>query len=293
MQQACNPAPRDATSICFLDGLTPPLVTITMSESPELDSRSAEFYAKAMSALQESDIPFLLGGAYALARYTGITRHTKDLDLFVRARHLDGALKSLHDVGYETEVTYPHWLAKVYEGDASVDLIFASGNGLWTVDDTWFDRSTQEEVLGVDVRLCPPEEIVLMKAFIMERERFDGADIAHLLRECVDRLDWDHLLNQFGSHWRVLYGHLILFGYIYPSRRHLVPRRIMRAFARRLEKEGNEEFKQDVCRGTLLSRAQYLSDVENLNFHDAREWPTGSMTESEIEDWTAAIEDDE
>jgi hypothetical protein len=45
-------------------------------------------------------------------------------------------------------------------------------------------------VLGVPVRLCPPEEIIWSKAFIMERERYDGADISHLIRACQGRLDW-------------------------------------------------------------------------------------------------------
>ena len=36
--------------------------------------------------------PFLVGGAYAFARYTGIERHTKDFDVFVRPRDFDRAL---------------------------------------------------------------------------------------------------------------------------------------------------------------------------------------------------------
>ena len=34
--------------------------------------------------LNESGVPFLVGGAYALAKHAGIERHTKDLDIFVR-----------------------------------------------------------------------------------------------------------------------------------------------------------------------------------------------------------------
>lgn len=264
-----------------------------MTDYPDLDSKTMKFYADAMSALKDSNVPYLVGGAYAYACYTGITRHTKDLDLFLRARDLDAALEKMHQVGYETEVTYPHWLAKVHHDDASVDLIFASGNGLWNVDDTWYDRSEDYEVFGVDVRVCPAEEILLMKAFIMERERFDGADVAHVLRDAADRLDWDHLVRAFGPHWRVLYAHLILFGYIYPSRRNIIPQRVMRAFARGIERESQEIFEDEVCRGTLLSRAQYLDDIEHRGFQDAREWPMGSMTGREIEDWTAAINDDD
>jgi hypothetical protein len=33
-----------------------------------------------MGALRDAEIPFLVGDAYALARYTGIERHTIDPD---------------------------------------------------------------------------------------------------------------------------------------------------------------------------------------------------------------------
>ena len=53
----------------------------------------------------------------------------------------------------------------------------------------------------------------------MERERYDGADIAHLLRARADQLAWRRLLRRFGPHWRVLLGHLVLFGFVYPGER--------------------------------------------------------------------------
>jgi hypothetical protein len=58
------------------------------------------------------------------------------------------------------------------------------------------------------------EETIWSKAFVMERERYDGADIAHLLRASAERLDWHRLLERFDAHWPVLLSHLILFGFI-------------------------------------------------------------------------------
>ena len=48
----------------------------------------------------------------------------------------------------------------------------------------------------------------------------------------------------------------------------------------------------DVCYGTLLSREQYLHDVQSLKYRDGRETPAGSMTREEIEIWTRGIEAD-
>jgi hypothetical protein len=42
-----------------------------------------------LKTLQASEIPFLVGGAYAFERYTGIVRHTKDLDIFIRKNDCD------------------------------------------------------------------------------------------------------------------------------------------------------------------------------------------------------------
>ena len=64
-----------------------------------------------------------------------------------------------------------------------MDVIFNSGNGVARVDDLWFDHAPRTNVLGVIVRLSPAEEMIWSKAFIQERERFDGADVLHLLRE--------------------------------------------------------------------------------------------------------------
>jgi len=147
----------------------------------------------------------------------GVSRSTKDFDLYVRPNHVKAALRALARPGYKTELTFPHWLAKAtYEGDI-VDLIFRAGNGLCEVDDSWLNRARDDELLGVPVKHCAPEEMIWMKAYIMERERFDGADIAHILRCCVAEIDWPHLVRRFGPDWRVLLSHLVLFGYIYPG----------------------------------------------------------------------------
>ncbi len=176
-----------------------------------------EFHHRSVAALHAAEVPFLIGGAYMVEVCGGVSRSTKDFDLYVRPNHVEVALQALTHAGYKTELTFPHWLAKAtYDGDM-LDLIFRAGNGLCEVDDSWFDRARDDELLGVPVKLCAPEEMIWMKAYIMERERFDGADIAHILRCCASDIDWPHLVRRFGPDWRVLLSHLVLFGYIYPG----------------------------------------------------------------------------
>src|SRR4051794_18512040 len=184
-----------------------------------LTDETREFYRDAMTLMERGGLEFLVGGAYAFARYTGIERHTKDFDVFIRREDFDLAEQLFAKAGYKTELTFPHWIGKAFKGDDFVDLIFSAGNGVAAVDSLWFERAVAARVLDVDVRLIPAEEMLWSKGLILERERFDGADVAHVINAIGEKLDWRHLLIRYGRYWRVLYAHLILFGFIYPSER--------------------------------------------------------------------------
>jgi hypothetical protein len=285
-------------------------VTSTPSRSDRskhaLSAETAAFYRRTMAVLEREGIPFLVGGAYAFARYTGIERHTRDFDLFLLPGDFDAALAVLAGEGLAVERNFPHWLGKAYGDGSYVDLIYGSGNGLTPVDQDWFRHAEPGVVLGVPARLCPAEEMLWSKAFIMERERFDGADVAHLLQCCAERLDWQRLLARFGEHWRVLLSHLVLFGYIYPADAARVPAPVVETLLARLAREalapaplapaannGKAAGAAHLCRGTILSRAQYLFDVENQGYLDGRLPPSGKMSADEIEQWTAAIDEED
>jgi hypothetical protein len=255
-----------------------------------LDLQTERFYRRTLDVLNRSGVPYLVGGAYALAHYTGVVRHTKDLDVFVRPSDCERVLQLLAEGGYATELTFPHWLGKAYHGDDFVDVIFSSGNGLAEVDDDWFRHAAGGKAFGRAVAFCPAEEMIWSKGFLLERERFDGADIAHLLRARAGVLDWPRLLGRFGPHWRVLLSHLVLFGYTYPGERDKVPAGVLDELLGRLRGEADgTPPRERVCRGTFLSREQYLPDVQRWGYQDARLLPHGPMSEAEVAHWTAAI----
>jgi hypothetical protein len=258
-----------------------------------LEPEGRAFYCTTLRAFEEANLDVLVGGAYAFARYTRIERHTKDLDVFVRAADFERTLAALAAAGYQTEIPFPHWLGKAHCGEYFVDVIYSSGNGIARVDDAWFDNAVSDHVFDLPVRLCPVEEMMWSKAFVQERERFDGADVAHLLLARAEQIDWQRLLRRFGPNWRVLLSHLVLFGFIYPSDGHRVPGWVMQDLMGRLEDARcAPAFRQPVCRGTVLSRQQYLVDVEDRGYRDARGLPDNPMTDGEIETWTAGIADD-
>lgn len=121
--------------------------------------------------------------------------------------------------------------------------------------------------------------MILSKAYVMARDRFDGADIAHLILVYGQRMDWSRLITQFDNHWRVLFSHLILFGFIYPGARSQIPTWVIHQLGQQLERETIQpEMSERLCQGTLLAPLQYTVDIEQWNYQDARLKPRGNLT---------------
>ena len=258
-------------------------------ESFDLDTPA--FYRRTLHILADEQVPFLVGGSHAFLHYTGIVRDTKDLDIFVRREELDRALHALEQAGYRTEITFPHWLAKAFHGDDFIDIVFSSGNGVAIIDDAWFTNAVEAQVLNMPVKLLPVEELIWQKSYIMERERYDGADIAHLLRACADSLDWTHLLERFAPHWQLLFSHVLMFMFVYPGETHRLPREVVGRLVDLLREQLDAPPRKDrVCQGTLLSRSQFLIDIGRYGYEDARLHPRGRMKAEEVVYWTWAIE---
>ena len=98
--------------------------------------------------LNELGLPFLLAGTYAVTAYTGITRPTKDLDIFCKAGDYTRVLSHFKNLGYAIEIEDERWLGKVFKGQHFFDVIFASSNGTMPVGDHWFENARQIEVFG-------------------------------------------------------------------------------------------------------------------------------------------------
>ena len=248
------------------------------------------FYRRTLHVLSDAGVPFLVGGSHAFLEYTGIARNTKDIDLFLRRSDMDRAMEALRDAGYRTELTFPHWLGKAWQHEDFVDLVFNSGNGICAVDDGWFDNAVETQVLGMPVKIVPCEEFIWQKTFVMERERFDGADVMHILRARAEKLDWSRLIARFGDRWPLLYTYLVYFTFVYPTEAHCLPSPVLDDLAARHAELRAARPADRVCQGTLVSRAQYMIDIGQYGYADARLLPRGGMTPEDAIFWTWAID---
>src|ERR1051325_1776799 len=96
---------------------------------------AADFYIDALRKLQDTGIPFLVGGAFAFSHYAHVQRDTKDIDIFVKPDDCPRVLDAFAQMGFDTEIPFPHWLGKIRRDGYLIDVIFSSGNGVARVDD--------------------------------------------------------------------------------------------------------------------------------------------------------------
>jgi hypothetical protein len=227
------------------------------------EAEQQAIYAKGLQVLVDADVPFLVGGGWALYHYLGRWRSTKDIDVFLRPQHLDQALAALASGGFRTEVTDAAWLGKAILDGALIDVIFCSYNGLFPVDDSWFADARAAEVLGVPVHIVGPEEIIVSKSFVAARDRFDGGDVSWLIRATAHELDWTRVEWLMRDHWQVLLWQLMHFLYVFPGERRLIPRTLVKRLMGRFNRElmsGREP--PSCCRGPMLDPKLYKAEID-------------------------------
>ena len=165
-------------------------------------------------------------------------------------------------------------------------------NAALTVTDSWITRSRPAVVIGIPTRILAAEELLASKIFVVRRERFDGADIAHIIYATGGRLDWGRILEMIGAHWEMLLFDLVLFRYIYPAQTDYIPllvwtQLVNRLLFRLLNPDPLARF-----RGSLVDDNMFAIDVREWGLDDllseyracrARpiRWPDEIVTASE------------
>jgi Nucleotidyl transferase of unknown function (DUF2204) len=237
----------------------------------EIPEEQASLFREVLTVLEEQRFPYAVSGAFALRQHTGICRFTKDLDLFMTAAASREVLPYLEQRGFECEVKDPVWLSKVHKGEFFVDLITGMSNGVVVVEDSWIERASPVVIHGVETRVLAPEELVASKIFVAKRERFDGADIAHIIYGTYPGFDWDRELQLMGEHWEMLLWSLLLFRYVYPAQTHYVPASVWSRLLRRFQSAIAKPDPLASFRGSLVD--------ENMFAIDINEWGLANLLE--------------
>jgi len=244
---------------------------VTRERRPRLPAEQSRVYREALVALNKSGVNYAVGAAFARYVYTSIWRQTKDLDVFVLPQDLKAALDALQQAGFSIEVKDRSWLAKAWKDGSFLDLIFGTGHGQLPIDGRSFDGVVKEKVLGVDTSLIPIEEMIASAAYIAGRNRFDGPEVAHLIRSGEGKLDWARILNRLGENRELLLWHLIFFDFVYPGHSNYLPTELMtELFGEAQLRWKKRRRNSKLFRGTILDPFSYTVDVEDWGYEDRR-----------------------
>ena len=236
-------------------------------ENEDKVQEAKSFYKEAMEHLNSTGQRFLIGGAFAFFHHTGIYRDTKDLDIFVTSFEYPEILRQLGEKGYKVEILDSRWLAKAYKGEYFIDIIFSSPNGMCVVDDSWYTHALNGEMQGVPATFLSAEELIWCKIYVQNRERYDGADVNHLILRKGTELDWEHLMKRLNHHWQLLLGQLFNFMFVYPASKDSIPTWVLDELMRRAKTDFEmPKPVEKICRGPLLTHTHYDKDVREWNY---------------------------
>jgi hypothetical protein len=239
-----------------------------MIVTEEQKKEAHAFYKEALTLLNESGAQYMLGGAFALFHHTGIYRDTKDLDVFCKSSDYPKILKYFAEKGYKTELTDIRWLAKVFKGEYFIDIIYDTVNNICTVDDSWIENAPKGTFAEMPVLFLPAEELLWCKVYVQNRERFDGADVNHLILKAGKTMDWKRVLNRLDQHWHLLLCQFINFQFVYPSEfLEIIPKWLFDELLNRAKEQYDlPPSLERICRGPIIDQTQYGVDVKEWNY---------------------------
>jgi hypothetical protein len=146
-----------------------------------------ETFKRAVAALEEADIPFLLGGTIACWALGG-PQARKDLDLMVKPEHAETALSALTEIGMKPDRPPEGWLLKAWDGEVLVDLIF--GPTGFAIGDDVIGRGQLTHVWAMDVRVMAPEDILVSKLLALGEHALDLESSLQIARSLREQIDW-------------------------------------------------------------------------------------------------------
>jgi len=189
-------------------------------------------YRRAIHSLRRAGLPFLLGGGFALATYTGRWRDTKDIDFYIYPKDRDAAVAALARAGFRDlfpRLPYDRkWIYRSTCSGVIVDIIWAMANQRAQTDEHWFEYAPPANVRGEEMRVVPLEEYLWCKLYILQRDHCDWTDIFNVLYAAGPQVDWDRLLSRLEEDWPLLKAMLTVYGWLCPKRASELPASLRR-----------------------------------------------------------------
>jgi hypothetical protein len=158
-----------------------------------VDAGLATTLKRVAATLKAADLPFALGGSFAVYAHGGHSSD-HDVDFLLREQDKDAALKALADVGFRTEQPPEDWLVKVYDEDRMVDLIYRPIETPVT-DETLRDS----EIIAVEAISMPvisATQLMIHKLLSYSQHHCDFATGLPVARSLREQIDWPRVRRE-------------------------------------------------------------------------------------------------
>jgi hypothetical protein len=152
-----------------------------------VDAGLATTLKRVASTLKAADIPFALGGSFAVYAHGGHSSD-HDVDFLLREQDKEQALKALAAVGFRTEQPPEDWLVKVYDEDRMVDLIYRPIETPVT-DETLRDTE-MISVEAINMPVISATQLMIHKLLSYSQHYCDFATGFPVARSLREQIDW-------------------------------------------------------------------------------------------------------
>ncbi|MBB2948050.1 hypothetical protein FB565_007821 [Actinoplanes lutulentus] len=158
-----------------------------------VDEGLAVTLKRVASTLKGADIPFALGGSFAVYARGGYSSD-HDVDFLIREQDKDRALQELAAVGFETEQPPEDWLVKVYDEGRMADLIYRPVES--PVTDETLQDTDQISVEAIYMPVISASQLMVHKLLSYSQHYCDFATGLPVARSLREQIDWDRVRRE-------------------------------------------------------------------------------------------------
>lgn len=159
----------------------------------EVAEELIESLKRAVAALHERGVPYLLGGGLGCWARGG-PPSSNDIDLMVKREDAERAQEALAEIGMRPESPPEQWLLKAWDGDILVDLIFEPSG--MRIDDEVLARGDELSVMAMRTQVMALDDILITKLMALDEHSADYGDMLLITRSLREQIDWARLREE-------------------------------------------------------------------------------------------------
>jgi hypothetical protein len=164
-----------------------------MAMPHRVDEGLAGTMKRVAAALKQSEIPFALGGSFAVYAHGGHSSD-HDVDFLIREQDKDRALDELAKVGFEVEQPPEDWLVKVYDEGRMVDLIYRPVET--AVTDATLRDTDMLAVEAITMPVISATRLMIHKLLSYTQHHCDFATGLPVARSLREQIDWGRVRSE-------------------------------------------------------------------------------------------------